>query len=776
MATGPDDQARTDGEAAAAAAAAAAEAAAAGDEALRVAYRHLEFHANNSPLAVVEWDADFRLSRWSEGAERLFGWTAAEMIGRTIHEMRLVHEEDLPIVEQATEGMRDGTNVRNVSRNRNRTRDGRILHCEWYNSALVDERTGHLVSIHSAVLDVTARHRAEERAAQLQATTAALARPLTRAQVAEVIVAQLGAALGATAGGVLDLTPDGREYTLVHGAGLPRNRLRSWARFPSDFPVPAADVARTREPVLIGSREEWVARYAPPRSTTHGAWAALPLLLEDRLLGCITLSFPTPRTFEPADREFMMALASQCAQALERARLYEAERAARVAAERATRRLSDALALSDAASADLRFLAEASHVLGSSLDLARTLGSFAALLVPKLASASLVDLLVEDDADDGEQRLERVAQAADDPESVRELGELRARVPVDAVPNHPVMCVIRSGEPLFAPELTDELVSAAAGSAEAAAVLRRLGWRSVICVPLVAHGRTLGALTLGAGEARRPFDERDLALARQLAQRAAVAVENARLHAAEQRARREAEEASRAKSQFLSTMSHELRTPLNAIAGYVELMEMGVHGALTDAQRDDLARVRRNQRHLLGLIEALLAFAKLEAGQTRYEVSAVPMDETLRVVEELIAPQLRAKSLRYEYRAPAAGAALAARADREKVLQIVLNLVTNAQKFTDAGGAITLACEPLDAERLAVRVTDTGCGIAAADLERIFEPFVQVGAGLTRQSAGTGLGLAISREFARAMGGELTVESTLGVGSTFTLVLPRADT
>ncbi|HKG94212.1 MAG TPA: GAF domain-containing protein [Gemmatimonadaceae bacterium] len=742
-------------------------------DALREANRRLEFHTNNSPLAVVEWDADFRIARWSEGAARLFGWTAAEMLGRTIQELRLVHEEDLPYVERNTRAMVDGSAPRNVSRNRNYTRDGRLLYCEWYNSALIDERTGHLVSVHSEVLDVTARRRAQGRAAELHATTAALARSLTRAQVAEVIVAQMRGALGAVAGGVLELTPDGREYVLVHAAGFPEDRLRSFSRFPSDAPFPSRDVARTREPVFVGSREQWIERYESQPGADHRAWAAVPLLIDDGLLGCITLSFAVPRAFEPADQEFMMALANQCAQALDRARLFEAERTARLSAEGATDRL--------------RFLAEASQVLASSLDLAQTLANFAAIVVPRVASACTVDLVVEAEGDDRRGRLERVAHASDDMDAVRALAVVRARLPADAVPTHPIRRVMETGESFYAPDVPDALVDAAAGDdPEAAAALRRLRWTSVIIVPLAAHGRMLGALTLGTTGARARFDERDLALARQLAQRAAVSVENARLHAAEQRARAEAEVArreaerareqaegaSRAKSDFLATMSHELRTPLNAIAGYVELIEMGVHGPVTDGQRDDLARVRRNQRHLLGLIEALLTFAKMESGQTRYDVGAVPMDETLRVVEELIAPQLRAKALRYEYRRT--DAALTARADREKVLQIVLNLVANAQKFTEPGGSITLTCEPLGGDRIAVRVRDTGCGIAAGDLERIFEPFVQAGVGgLTRQAGGTGLGLAISREFARAMGGDLRVESTLGAGSTFTLVLAK---
>ena len=251
-------------------------------------------------------------------------------------------------------------------------------------------------------------------------------------------------------------------------------------------------------------------------------------------------------------------------------------------------------------------------------------------------------------------------------------------------------------------------------------------------------------------------------------------------------ARHRAEEANMVRTQFLTMMSHELRTPLNAIGGYAQLMEMGVRGPVTREQREDLARIQAAQQHLLGLINSVLNFARLEAGHVHYDMADVPLVASLQDVEALVAPQMLAKGLTYRLEpGPATGPEgrpIAVRADAEKLRQIMVNLLTNATKFTRPGGRVTVTVSPrVESAKeggpgtVAVLVADTGIGIARSRLESIFEPFVQVNRRLTSPDEGVGLGLAISRDLARAMGGDLTAESTLGVGSTFTLVLPRAE-
>lgn len=234
-------------------------------------------------------------------------------------------------------------------------------------------------------------------------------------------------------------------------------------------------------------------------------------------------------------------------------------------------------------------------------------------------------------------------------------------------------------------------------------------------------------------------------------------------------ARDEAFQANKAKSAFLAAMSHELRTPLNAIMGYIDLLAVGVHGPVTDEQGERLERVKRSANHLLSLINDVLSFARIEAGRLEYEIGPVAVDAVLRSTEELLAPQIEAKKLRYTTTNECLGTRVLA--DREKLLQILINLLSNAVKHSPVSGEIVVACASRDGT-VAFSVHDTGPGIPPDRLEEIFHPFTQVEdpSGGTRQ--GAGLGLAISRELARAMKGDVTVKSRAGVGSTFTVTLP----
>ena len=317
-----------------------------------------------------------------------------------------------------------------------------------------------------------------------------------------------------------------------------------------------------------------------------------------------------------------------------------------------------------------------------------------------------------------------------------------------------------------------------------APVLHGTGLEAFVALPIRVDSRPVAALSFSFPDARG-FDAEERAFLETLAAQAGQALDRARLVDAERAARTEAEaaraaaeEANRAKSEFLATMSHELRTPLNAIGGYADLLELGVHGPITPDQRESLLRIRRSQLHLTGLINEVLNYARLESGMVSYDIKPVSIADVVSMVTPLVEPQRAAKRITLDVRLPEdiGRPPLHVSADAETLQQIMLNLLSNALKFTPDEGRIeiVLLAEP-DARGMAVlRVADTGIGIPRDKLQAIFEPFVQIGRSLRNPSEGTGLGLAISRDLARAMGGDITATSELGQGATFTVSLPAA--
>ncbi len=232
-----------------------------------------------------------------------------------------------------------------------------------------------------------------------------------------------------------------------------------------------------------------------------------------------------------------------------------------------------------------------------------------------------------------------------------------------------------------------------------------------------------------------------------------------------------AEAANTAKGEFLAAMSHELRTPLNAIGGYTELLSLGLGGPVNSEQLDYLERIRKSQQHLLGIISDLLNFSRIEAGHISYDFIPIPLREVISSVMPMVETAAAAKEITLT--AEAAPGNCLAIGDRARVDQILLNLLSNAIKYTSPGGSIKIECS-ITAEAASISVTDTGRGVPEDKIEAIFEPFVQLGRSLSSSHEGMGLGLSISRDLARAMNGDLLVRSQVGLGSTFTLVLPRS--
>ena len=706
--------------------------------------------------AIFALDREGRVVTWNTGAERIKGYAASEIIGK--HFSTFYPESDIAsgkpefeLVEAEREGRfeDEGWRLR---------KDGTRIWANVVITALRDAK-GELVGFAKVTRDLTQRRATEEQARQLAAEAAAraeaeaqahelevqteeaqsLAEELeqTNEQLQDALTASEEAQEAALAAerytrGILDSIADpfvvqDRDWRFQY---VNAQAAEIFAR--SGRPVDESIIGRVvweEYPEMLGTDFEREMRYAADTrlpqqfeafDPTRGAWS---------LLHC----YPLPDG----------GLATQWQDITERKRSEESA----------------------------RYLARASEILGSSLDYQTTLAELARLVVPELADWCAIEVV----DDDGVAR--QVAVGHVDPAKVQFANELRERYPPDPNATTGVPQVLRTGLPEMFTEIPEELLVAGAVDAEHLRIIRELGLRSALTVPLIAHDRVLGALTLVASESERRYRDADLALAMELARRAALAVDNARLHRAELVARMAAEQANRAKGEFLTNMSHELRTPLNAIGGHVQLLEMGLHGPVTADQKVALERVSMAQRHLLHLINDLLNLARIEHGKIDYDIRPVRVRDVLESLSSLVGPQFASRQLSFAVELPEdkGHAPITVMADREKLIQVLTNLLGNAAKFTPPGGGARLVLrEGKHGDGMAViQVIDTGPGIPADKVESVFEPFVQLDRGLSALVEGTGLGLSISRDLARGMGGDLVAESGNG-GATLTLTLRRA--
>lgn len=646
--------------------------------------------------------------------------------------------------------------------------------------------------------------RALERIAHLHRASLVLASALAFDEVVEIVLSQGLSVLGALNAHIALLSDDATQLrTRTQRLGMASPAPWSERLVSESNPLDLA--ARTGQTLCFSAHATLLERHPDlPRELRNGdteSFAVLPLQIGQRTFGALGFGWRERHEFRRAEREFQAAFALQCAWALDRTRLLDAEHEARARAVAEARKNNDLLqSMSDgfvAFDRHLRFLfvnraatelagRPAELVLGKRLEEVFPAG----LQSPFIPAAYRVletgePFTLEFESQLVERWLE--VRGFPTPEGIsvvfrdvtaRRMAEERQRVLAemsrifDAGLNRDVMLqrIAKLVVPAIADSCSIELrLDGRLQRVAFAESEPRQPLEAKREVPLRTRGEEIGTIRIGCGSGRKRPE--GLGFLTEVAERVATAIDLARLYEAEHVARRDAEEANRAKAEFLAVMSHELRTPLNAIGGYAELMELGVYGPLAPEYREFVGRIHASEEHLLNLINRILSFAKLEASAIEYEIADVPVSVICDSSEPLIRQQLNEKDLHYLVKVDAQ---LVVHADGDRVRQILLNLMSNAIKFTEPGGTITVLAQGVG-ERCRIEVRDTGVGIPKEKLNAIFDPFVQADRSLTRDAGGVGLGLAISRDLARGMNGDLTAYSEVGVGSTFVLELPRAS-
>ena len=706
----------------------------------------------------VALDASLRYTYVNQRAAEMWGWKAEALLGKSPAELWPdLDMERTPLVQMLRRVL---TTQRTESMRSYAVSLGRWIELRAYPST-----NGGIVAFFQ---DITEQRREEQasmilaEASQLLASSTDYAETL--ANMARAVVPRLGD--WAAVDLVIDATDDGwppqlERVAIVHDDEAKLALAAEFtAKYPErwDDPNGMAGVIRegramyipdvTDEMLVLGAQDAEHLRLL--RALEFRSIIVVPITARNRVLGALTLCMTeSRRQYVEGDLALAKDLGQRAGVALDTVRLLrdtmDARAAAEAAAER-TARLQD---------------------VTSSLTSALTEQEVTQLLVtegvPAFGASDGVIYLLTDD----ERALEYAAGVGMPDATTQEFAAFSVDSPF------PVADAVRTGDHVVL-ENRDAVVTRYPLLAKATEHAETVSW---IAVPLRAGEMTLGGLVLGFRE-ERIFSQQDRSFAQTLARLGAQALLRARLFDAAQRARAAAEEANAAKMTFLATMSHELRTPLNAIAGHVQIMEMELHGPVTVAQKDALARVNKAQGHLLGLINDILTYAKVESGRTNYDLAAVDMAEVVTEACQLVEPRFVGKRISLQVKVTKGGSTPPVLADRDKLGQVVLNLLSNALKFTPSDGAVTVelatGSEPTDTVQLIV--SDTGVGIPADRLDSIFEPFVQLGRGLNSgpDQEGTGLGLSISRDLARGMNGDLLVASAPGMGSTFTLVLKRA--
>ena len=729
--------------------------------------------------AIFMLDPEGCVITWNAGAERLKGYSQKEIVGQ--HFSRFYPQNDIDRGWPAHELQVARAEGRFEDEGWRVRKDGSQFWANVVITALRDE-AGNFVGFSKITKDLTERKRSEESARRLLEEAAArrvaeesaglireqqerLHVTLTERKRAERLLACQNRALEMVAEGsplaatleylvrtieaesttgviaaihLLDQT--GSHFRQAIAPSLPEAYREATAVAVASGLGPCCRAVSSREPVSIAdvaSDPKW-ARYAElARSLDiRACWSTPILSSEGKVLGTFANHYRNPGDPSPQDRQLVEIVTRTAALAIERVgagdALRESERVA-------------------------RFLADASAALAVLVDFDSTLQKVASLAVPSFADWATVDL-VEDDG-----TLRRVAVAHADPDKVELAHELHRRFPPDPAAPLGVRNILRTGRAEILPEITDDLFARSVQNEELLRILRELGLKSYVGVPLKVRGKTLGVVTFIAAESGRHYDEADLATAQDLADRAAIAIENAQLY-------RELRDADRRKDEFLATLAHELRNPLAPIRNGLQILRLSgmENGMVADAR----AMMERQLSQMVRLVDDLLDVSRITRNKLDLRKQRVTLAAVVHSAVETSRPLIEQSRHTLSLTLPPGPVHIDA--DPVRLAQVFSNLLNNSAKYTEPGGRIWLTAE-VSGHEVAVRVRDTGLGIPADALPRIFEMFSQVDRNMERAQGGLGIGLTLVRRLVEMHDGKVEARSDgPGRGSEFTVRLPLA--
>ena len=746
-------------------------------EELRISETRYRSLIEQSPFSIQILSPDGKTLRVNRAWEELWGVTLDQIADyNMLEDQQLVAKGVMPYILQGFAG--EAADIPPILYDPEQTIPDRSSHQKperWVRAFIypVKDAGGRVREVVLMHEDITGRKRMEEERDQLFKSEQAALREIEEAlhlqrsieERLTLLVEASGVLLGSPAleavqPAVLDLSrrlisadayaiwrtdPQTNSWRIVSHDGLSEEYYRQSVRneevVPALLKQPFIAEDITQSPVLSARQRLY---------QTEGIKALLgiPLRIHGTISGTLTFYYHQPHSFSQTEVKVATALANLAGSAISSAELYEQQSRMRAEAEAAERRA--------------HYLSEASRVLASTLDYQQTLAQVAQLTVPDLADWCAIDMTGEG----GE--IVRLAVAHADPAKIEWANELQKRYPVDLDAPQGVPNVLRTGVPELYADIADEMLVAAARDEEHLRIMRELSFTSAMIVPLSVHGRTLGAITFVSTDSGRRYGPSDLAFAEDLARRAAVAIDNARLYSLAQAARQSAEEASRLKDEFLATVSHELRTPLTAMLGWAYLLRAG-HLDERSAE-NALETIERNARAQSQLIDDLLDVSRIITGKLRLDVRQVDPASFIESAIEALHPAAEAKGVRLQKVMDTGVTAIAG--DPARLQQVVWNLLSNAIKFTPKGGRVQVRLERIDSH-VEIAVSDTGSGISPQFLPHVFDRFRQADQSTTREHGGLGLGLAIVRHLVELHGGTVRAESLgEGKGTTFTVMLP----